>query len=203
MKKLKFVLFLILTVSSIAYSLDENADKIQTEISVTKFAGCNEIGFYVKDSLPIARMSQHAYNFCGGGISYSWCSPKMIGLSLRADAFFANANKNYVYSWYGMNVTGGLFMQFPVNECFAIQPEIEYGVQINNVKSSRDANGTYFDQLLMLSTAFRFGPTDNSKSALIFEAAPFYSMGFETDGISQAAGLRLGVVRRFGAKTTK
>lgn len=197
----KLILFFLLLTTSIAYSLDSNIDLVQTKTSEGKSSGSNELGVYFKDYLPVARMRQHTYNFCGGGISYSWCSADKIGFSLRFDAVGSQVNKNYVYNWFAMNLTVGIFLQYPVNEWFAIQPELEYGVQINNVNSSRDANGTYYDQILMISSSFRFGPLDIQDSGFIFEAAPFYSMGFETDGISQAAGLRLGIIRRFGGKT--
>ncbi len=174
----------------------------------------HEIGVYFKDYFPVARMSSHSNNFAGGGISYAYHSPFTfvlpefmpsifgqywnVGFSSHLDFAGVSKNDDYVDSWWVTNLFGGAFFEIVFNDWFEFQPSIEYGFQIDVVKSSRKANGAYFSQSLLLSPTAKFKPIYTLKDNLSFDVTPFWEMSYESDGVANYLGIRLGVMYRIG-----
>ncbi len=174
----------------------------------------HEIGLYFKDYFPVARMSNHSYNFAGGGVSYAYHSPFTfvlpefmpsifgqywnIGFSSHLDFAGVSKNDDYVDSWWVTNLFGGAFFEIVFNDWFEFQPSIEYGFQIDVVKSSRKANGAYFSQSLLLSPTAKFKPIYTLKDNLSFDITPFWEMSYESDGVANYLGIRLGAMYRIG-----
>lgn len=174
----------------------------------------HEIGVYFKDYFPVARMSNHSYNFAGGGVSYAYHSPFTfvlpefmpsifgqywnVGFSSHLDFAGVSKNDDYVDSWWVTNLFGGAFFEVVFNDWFEFQPSVEYGFQIDVVKSSRKANGAYFSQSMLLSPTAKFKPIYTLKDNLSFDVTPFWEMSFESDGVANYLGVRLGVMYRIG-----
>ena len=159
-------------------------------------------------------MSNHSYNFAGGGVSYAYHSPFTfvlpefmpsifgqywnVGFSSHLDFAGVSKNDNYVDSWWVTNLFGGAFFEVVFNDWFEFQPSVEYGFQIDVVKSSRKANGAYFSQSMLLSPTAKFKPIYTLKDNLSFDVTPFWEMSFESDGVANYLGVRLGVMYRIG-----
>ncbi len=175
----------------------------------------HEAGIYFKDYFPVARMHNHSFNFIGGGFSYAYHSPWNIPVTAKLQNVFGNSmnigftgradfvsvyTQQYVYKWYTFNFFAGAFLQWKLNEWLEVQPSLEYGLQFDNVYSSRTANGLYVNQAIQLSASFRIKPKSILKDGLAFELAPLYTMSFEPDGIANYLGLRFGLNYRIGGK---
>lgn len=123
--KVLFIGFILLFVNPV-FAKENDKSVSSTEQNLEERSP-HEVGFYIKDYFPIARMHNHSYNFVGGGISYAYHSPWKIpvfqkaqnifgsylniGFSGRIDAVGALANDEYIQNWYTFNLFCGAFLQ--------------------------------------------------------------------------------------------
>lgn len=173
----------------------------------TRERGRNELGVYVKDYLPLARMENHASDYLGAGLSYNFYfntkSRINFGLCMNADAQTVMANLDYVEEWYQFNGLAGLFVNFQLANAFAVQPQVKGGVQLDLVRSSVEADGWYVSPSIETSLAFKISPGLSRTDGFSVELAPFYIISFETDDQAHYLGGRMGLLYRFAKKNKK
>ena len=168
--------------------------------------GHSEFGFYMTDYKPLDRMENHSYNYMGIGLSYSLHlnQKKRVhsGLCLHADGATVMANLDYIEEWYAAGIFGGIFIQMGLTSFFSIVPQVESGIQLDFVRSSKTPSTYYTSPAIQTSLEFKISPQNIGLDGLSVSLAPYYRFALEKDGdMARYLGGRLSFLYHIGKKT--
>lgn len=167
--------------------------------------GHSEFGMYLSDYKPLDRMENHSYNNMGIGLSYAlhFNQKKRVhaGLCLHADGSTVMANLDYIEEWYAVGIFGGLFVQMGLTSFFSIVPQVESGVQLDFVRSSKTPSTWYTSPAVQASLEFKISPQYIGLDGLSIALAPYYRFALEKDGdMARYLGGRLSFLYHAGKK---
>ncbi|MBR4791212.1 MAG: hypothetical protein IK024_10010 [Treponema sp.] len=166
------------------------------------------IGMYFCNSYPAGNWKEYIKTSLGCGLYLDYVLPFNlpkfdIGINIKEDWSFVTPKKENINSILDFTFLPGVYIRIPFcigNFKGAFVPDLSYGLSIHNVYGNKDSNisGFYFDQLIGITTGFRFCIPYFEK--LEIDTSHVSTFVFEDSNVITQVGFRIGFVYHFEMK---
>lgn len=163
-----------------------------------------EVGGGTSFELALGDMHEHEVGNLGLTVDAAWPLPlgfpkdgclSAVGLTAQAGVVIPVGKKNYIDSWWAMDLGLGAYVDLRINQLITIRPELAADMRLNIVSSeSRSADGAYLDFGAKAGATVLF---DVFKNGVLLKTGAGYSFFPEKDHVCHYIYINAGATYKF------
>ena len=163
-----------------------------------------EVGGGTSFELALGDMHEHEVGNLGLSVDAAWPLPlgfpndgflSAVGLTAQTGVVIPVGNKNYIDSWWAMDLGLGAYVDLRINQLITIRPELAADMRLNIVSSeSRSADGAYLDFGAKAGATVLF---DVFKNGVLLKTGAGYSFFPEKDHVCHYIYINAGATYKF------
>ncbi len=163
-----------------------------------------ELGAYAETRFSFGALTEHEKGNIGFGGELFYGLPiklpdfmQALGVSAKFEEETPFSKERYIESWNVVNILGGVYADFKINDYFSVRPELIYGPSINIVRAPvRGVDGAYVDQTGRISLGLVAHPSVLDTMHMALHTSISYTFMPEKSNIGNYFGVTAGILIR-------